>query len=296
MRGTRRIVALIAIGASAALPATPGTTATPTAADRFRALFEERLAGTGIDAARLYDADATMTIWGETGPSVVTRPFGEIVNGLGAVPAPIVAGEGPFGTPEVVAGNITDLFGGIWFGPDDEADANCGSARVQPSTLIPNTYTTAKLAADAAGVPLVNPTPVTLAPLLLTPIPGALASIVPVSSYALPAYAWLGPTLHITARYDLGLHGVGTLIGSNVSTATGADPYPVWTPMTTSGFVEDRSIEFLGQGLFIHASVRQSLAGYTVCGTIGALALSNGVAVFDNHPILGTDVAFPDLP
>lgn len=296
MRGSRRAIALTAICLATVLPTQPANTAAPSAAERLRALFSERMRALGSSPQRLFSSPATITVWDEHGPRTATRPFGEVVSGLGDVSAPIAAGEGPYGTPEVVAGNITDIFGGAWFGPDDDADENCSSINVQRSATAPNTYDLAQEVAEATGVPLVNPVQVTLAPLFLTPIPGALEPVIPSTSWAMPAYTWLGPTLHITGNYDLGLHTVGTLLGSNVSTASGADPYPVWTPMTTTGFVEDRAIDFVGQALFVNANLRESSFGFTVCATVGALVFSNGVAIFDNHPVLGLDLEFPDVP
>lgn len=291
----RALIVTLVTGASLLGTSSSSTAGAPSAADRFRALFTQRAQSAGISVDDLFDIEATVTTYGPEGAVTTRRPFGEAIARIGDVPTPVL-GEGPYGTPEYVAGNISNLFAGLWIGPSDEADEHCGYTRVRQSTIVPNTYTLAKQAADAAGLPLTNPVPVTLAPMYLTPVPATAEPVIPLTSWAMPAYVWLGPTLHITAQYDLGLHTVGTLLGSSASTATGADPYPVWAPMVTSGFVQDRSIDFLGQGLFVDASIRENLFGYTLCGTIGALVASNGVAIFDNHPVLGLDLALPDLP
>lgn len=291
-----RLAALVVTAGSLLATAAPARTEAPSAADRFRQVADAKLASAGLTFDDIAALPVTLEIWGETGLRRTTRPFGEIVARFGDLDAPLT-GEGPYGTPETVGGNLSHLFAGFWAGAEDEGDARCPQVRVHRSTTVPDTYAAAATVSDATGVPVVNPIPVTGAPLYLTPIPDATSPVIPASSWAVPAYLWLGPTLHITARYDLGMHTVGTLLGSNISTDTsGPDPYPVWTPMTTTGFVADGSIDFLGQGLFASAGFDESFFGYRVCGAFGALVLSNGAAIFDNHPVLGLDPAFPDLP
>lgn len=293
MRVAKRFLIPALVG-TVVFSATVSRAEMPTIAQRYRALFADKISAAGMDADAVFASPATITVYGSDGSvQRYTRSFGEVVDNLApSIQASVTQASGPAGTPEYVAGNITEIFGSLWAGSTSEAAANCQSVSVKQSSVVPDTYAVA----SAAGYPAPF-VPVTLAPLYLTPVPGALSPVIPASSWALPAYAWLGPTLHIKARYTLGLHEVGTLIGSNVSTASGApSPYPVWAPMATLGFLADHSMDFLGQGLFIHAEVRTDLFGYTACGGLGTLLLSNGTAIFDNHKVLGADIGFPDLP
>lgn len=292
MKGIRRVLVAAVVGTMALSTIGAHAAPAPTVAQRFRTLFTAKAKAAGMDPRKIFAAPATITVYGNGAKRTYIRPFGEVIDKLAPRIQASIAASGPLGTPEYVGGNITEIFGTAWFGTNANAAANCQSVSVKQSSTIPDTYAVAQ----QAGYPLPL-IPVTGAPLYLTPIPGALSPLVPASSWILPAYVWLGPTLHIKAQYTLGLHEVGTLIGSNVSTASGApSPYPVWTPMTTLGFVQDHSMDFLGQGLFIHAETSFSLLGYTTCFGLGTLLLSNGAAIFDNHQVLGANIGFPDIP
>lgn len=250
---------------------------------RFRVLVAQKAAEAGVDASVFLDATSTVTTYDERGVAhVSTRPFGEVLDALApSISADVADADGPAGTPEVLAGNTTALFLTAFAGSTD--DAQCQSVTATRSAVAP----------DAPFVP------VTAAPLLLTPVPGALEPVIPASSWILPAYVAGGPVQRIKASYTYGLHTVGTLIGSGLSTAPGAPaPSPVWLPMAHSvGFVEDHSIDFVGHVLgFTHAEFRLDLFGYTICGGAGALPLSDGVAIFDNHEVAGTQVDLPDVP
>ncbi|HVL88726.1 MAG TPA: hypothetical protein VM841_00680 [Actinomycetota bacterium] len=299
MTSTRRFL-LTAVAAALLATTTAGNaTRVQTVPERFRAMFEQKAAEFGVDLETLLNAPATISVHGDGEVREYVRPFGEVLRNLYPDTAASSAmAQGPLGTPEYAAGNITHLFATLWAGATSEAVANCQSVSVRRSQTVPDTYALASQAGGAAGVPVPPIVPVTGAPLFLTPVPGLLSPVIPPASWILPAYAWLGPTMHITARYTLGLHQVGTLIGSTVSTAQpAAAPYPVWLPMVSgASFAEDRSIDFVGQGLFFSASARLDAFGYTLCGGAGALALSNGAAIFDNHPVLGISAGLPDIP
>lgn len=91
-----------------------------------------------------------------------------------------------------------------------------------------------------------------------------------------------GPTRNVRGAYDLGLHTVGTLVGSNVDTAS-SGPY---LPTQSTGIVLENRIDFVG-----HAIVSQGETCFsTVCIAIGSM-LATGAATWDT-----TTPALPTLP
>lgn len=100
-------------------------------------------------------------------------------------------------------------------------------------------------------------------------------------------YSVGGPFRSIKGNYNiLGLHMVGTIIGSNISTAPG--PYVVWPPVLSGGFIADSSIDFAGHAVYVQA--RFCLFGF--CVSAGAILLADGAALFNNT----TPVSLPVLP
>ncbi|MER3453039.1 MAG: hypothetical protein C4344_05165 [Acidimicrobiia bacterium] len=285
MRRVRRILAIVVV-AAVVLVSGGGAMAAEqaTLTSVVREAFVQRMRAHGVDPAILFEAPAELTVSYPDGTArTYWRPFGEVIERL--MP-PVVVGEGagPAGTPEVLVGNTTHLFGHFYQGPTSGAGA-CGRLTVTTSSVIPE-------------APFV---PVSLAPLYLTPVPGALSPVIPPSSWMLPLYVAGGRVKHIHGSYNLfGFHTAGTLIGSGASTDTGApDPYPVWLPMVTSmGLVRDWSIDFVGHAQFYQATARIDFFGFTICGTVGGMLLSDGVAIFDNRPLApGLPViGLPDIP
>ena len=86
----------------------------------------------------------------------------------------------------------------------------------------------------------------------------------------------------------IGIHTVGTVLGSNVDTGSGAPaPFPVWLPVVTAGLVTDTSIDFIG-----HAIVAQGEACLlTFCIAVGTM-VGDGLTLFDNT----APVSLPVLP
>ncbi|HVE94628.1 MAG TPA: hypothetical protein VNB24_06875 [Acidimicrobiales bacterium] len=95
-----------------------------------------------------------------------------------------------------------------------------------------------------------------------------------------------GPVRHIVGDYDFGLHTVGTVLGSNVSTDSGSGA-PAWLPVVSGGFVQDNSIDFLGHALFVQGQA----CFFGFCFAAGAL-LGDGAVLFDNT----FPLALPSIP
>lgn len=281
MRGTRTTLATLMIALSLMSTST-GHTAAPTLADRARIALTDAAIAANVDPSVVLTSPATLQIWYTDGPTKTwDTTIGDVLEMMLPEVPTSVEGNGPLGTPEVFAGNTTHLFADLYAG--STTGATCGGITVKDSAYAPET-------------PIV---PVTGAPLYLTPVPGALSPVIPASSWLLPAYTAGGPVRHVKGSYNvLGLHTVGTLIGSGASTASGApDPAPVWLPMVHSlGLVEDASIDFLGNAIVFQAKFRFDLFGQTICTAVGGMLFSDGTAIFDNHKVLGVEAGFPDVP
>jgi hypothetical protein len=281
MRRTRTTLAALTVALSV-LTTSAGQAAAPTLGDRVRAALIDAALAANVDPDVVLSSPAELEIWYTDGPSETwTTTIGDTLEMMLPEVPTSIEGEGPLGTPEIFAGNTTHVFGDLYAG--STSGAVCNGITVTDSALAPET-------------PFA---PVTGAPLFLTPVPGALSPVIPASSWILPAYSAGGKTRHVKGTYNtLGLHTVGTLVGSGASTASGAPaPSPVWLPMVhTLGLVEDRSIDFLGHALVFQAKFRVDAFGYTICTAVGGMLLSDGVAIFDNHKVLGVEVAFPDIP
>lgn len=281
MRRTRTAFAAATVAMSV-MTAGVGHSAVPTVGDITRARIVEAARAADLDPDSVLTAPAELQVWYTDGPSktwVVT--LDDVIDMMLPEAPASVEGSGPLGTPEVLAGNTTHLFADLYAG--STSGATCGGITVTDSKNVPET-------------PFV---PVTGAPLYLTPVPGTLSPVIPASSWILPAYAAGGKTRHVKGSYNLlGLHTAGTLLGSGASTASGAPaPYPVFLPMVHGlNFIQDRAIDFVGQALVFQAKVRYDLFGYTLCTAIGGMLLSDGVAIFDNHKVLGVEAGFPDIP
>src|SRR5687768_13104123 len=183
----RRLLSLLSVGALAlSTICTPRAgAAEPTVQERFRTLISQEAADAGLEASVFLEAVATVTTYDEHGLArVSSRPFGEVLEALAPeISAGVAEADGPLGTPEVLAGNTTALFLTAYAGDTD--DAQCQSVTATRSAVVPE-------------APFV---PVTAAPLLLTPVPGALEPVIPASSWILPAYLAGGPVQHIKASY-----------------------------------------------------------------------------------------------
>lgn len=281
MRRTRTAMAAAAM-ATALLTAGAGNTTAPTVGEITRARVIEAVRAANQDPNTLLSAPAELQVWYTDGPSRTwTTSMDEVMEMMFPDVPASVDGTGPLGTPEVLAGNTTHLFADLYTG--STSGAVCGGITVTDSQVVPETDTV----------------PVTGAPLYLTPVPSTLSPVIPASSWLLPAYLAGGKTRHIKGAYNtLGLHTVGTLIGSGASTASGAPaPYPVFLPMVHGvNFVEDASIDFVGQAAVFQARSRIDIFGYTVCLTVGGMLFSDGIAIFDNHKVVGVEAGFPDIP
>lgn len=262
MRGIRLVVIAV-IAASALGSGGAHATGAPTVREHVRDTLSARLTAEGIEPSSVLDREATLRVWFPDGTErTYTRTVREVLAEM-TPPGKIENGTGPAGTPEIVVGNTTHIFLDLYFG--STSGAVCGGITVTDSATVPHT------------------------PTVIQPVPGP---------WPVPAYSVGGPTRHVTGSYNLmGLHTVGTLIGSAASTASGApSPAPVWLPLAHTGFVSDASVDFLGHAQVFQQRVRLDFFGTTICLTVGGMLLSDGIAIFDNRPIQGQTIGFPNVP
>lgn len=91
-----------------------------------------------------------------------------------------------------------------------------------------------------------------------------------------------GPVKNVKGSYLIGVHTVGTVVGSNVDTAA-SGPY---LPLVHAGLVADRKIDFVGHGIPREAQ----FCFFGLCVAIGLL-LGDGVIAWDTNA-----VDFPRVP
>ncbi|MBI4730202.1 MAG: hypothetical protein HY775_12020 [Acidobacteria bacterium] len=96
-----------------------------------------------------------------------------------------------------------------------------------------------------------------------------------------------GPVRNVKGSYLIGLHTAGTVFGSNVDTAAGPAPYPVWLPVVTGGLVLDGKIDFAGHGV-----VAQGQFCFLGLCVAAGFIVGDGATLFDNS----SPVSLPTVP
>ncbi|MCA1831741.1 MAG: hypothetical protein LC750_03210 [Actinobacteria bacterium] len=293
MTRTKRL--LVAATLAALAFSTMGAHAAPrpkTMADVLRQRTISLAKSYGISPYRFFNATAKLQTIGSDG-TVSTRSMrfrDAIESALSRIPASGSKEKGPQGTPEYEVGDIFHVW--LYAGTDTTVGYT-----VKKSTVVPETPPVEP--ADAA---------------LCTALGGDPVTCATSGGFPLVAYDVGGPLYHISGGGWTGFHAAGFyFLGSNVDTGSSGpylpvpysllpslpSPVPPTPPLPFQwiGLPSDTSLDFLGH-VYQYANITTSFCFLGYCFGFGGGYLYGGAdaAIFDNHPVLGANVGFLDVP